>query len=205
MIKRDLRKELSACYNPKAGRVDVLQIPGFSVFMLDGAGNPNTTPAFQEATSALYSLSYTLKFAVKASLQIDYPVLPLEGLWWTPDMSTFSLEKKDEWLWSLFIVQPDFVTSEMVEDARSQAMKKRPNPFLADIRFTVYDEGLCAQTMHLGLYAAEAPTMQMLHQYIIDNGFAFNGKHHEIYLSDPRRTAPEKIKTILRQPIRRLE
>jgi hypothetical protein len=133
--------------------------------------------------------------------------MPLEGLWWTPDMSEFSLEDKDRWLWTMIIAQPPEVTTAIFEQARTQAQRKKSSPALARLRLEEFHEGLAAQIMHLGPYAAEGPTIARLHAFIHEQGYAFDGrqqKHHEIYLSDPGRTAPEKIKTVIRQPMTRL-
>jgi len=139
----------------------------------------------------------------KGSEAIDYAVMPLEGLWWVGDMSTFSMQNKEAWQWIAMIMQPDFVSADLVKQAIDQASKKKELPALVKLRFENFYEGLSAQIMHLGPYAAEAPTIEKLHGFIESNGYRINGKHHEIYLSDPRKSAPEKIKTVIRQPIAR--
>ena len=170
--------------------------------MVDGAGDPNLSQAYQDAVAALFSLSYTLKFmAKKAAPGIDYGVMPLEGLWWTVDRAAFSPERKDLWQWTALIMQPDFISAAMVDRARVELQRRKDLPALADVRFGPLAEGTAAQILHIGPYAAEQPTIAKLHQYINDNGYQPSGKHHEIYLSDPRKAAPEKLKTIIRQPI----
>ncbi|MFN8492738.1 MAG: GyrI-like domain-containing protein [Caldilineaceae bacterium] len=202
MTKLDFKKDLKHLYNPSAKQCVLLDVPPMNFLMLDGAGNPNTAPAFAEATETLYSVSYTLKFMVKKGEQaVDYAVAPLEGLWWAEDMAEFSIERKDDWLWTLLIRQPEFITPALVETAQAEAARKKTLPALPQLRFETYQEGLAAQIMHIGPFATEGPTIAKLHQFIADSGYALHGKHHEIYLSDPRRTAPEKMKTVIRQPV----
>lgn len=203
MPKLDFKKDMKQLYNPSAKQCVLIDVPPMNFLMLDGAGNPNTAPAFAEATETLYSVAYTLKFIVKKSeTDVDYTVAPLEGLWWTEDMAEFSVERKDDWLWTLLIMQPEFVTPAMVEGAKAEAARKKTLPALARLRFERYQEGTVAQIMHIGPYAAEGPTVAKLHQFIAESGYALHGKHHEIYLSDPRRAAPEKMKTVIRQPVK---
>jgi hypothetical protein len=133
---------------------------------------------------------------------MDYAVMPLEGLWWAEDMTQFSVENKSNWLWTLMIMQPPFITTEQVEAAKAQAAKKKTLPALPALHFGSFAEGQSAQIMHIGPFSAEGPTVEKLHTFIIENGYVFNGKHHEIYLSDFNRTAPEKMKTVIRQPVR---
>ena len=138
---------------------------------------------------------------VKRASGIDYAVMPLEGLWWTPDMAQFSLDDKDSWLWTMLIMQPDHVTPELVEAARTEVMRKKALPALDRLRLARYHEGLSVQTLYLGAYADEGPTIAAMHRFISEERYTLNGKHHEIYLSDFRRTAPEKLKTVIRQPV----
>ena len=205
MIKIDLRKELKHLYAPPAHEFTLVDVPPLPFLMVDGTGNPNDSLAFQEAMQALYGMAYTLKFAGKKQLGVDYPVMALEGLWWTKDMAEFSLQAEDEWLWPLMILQPACITAEMVEAARTELARKKELPALPRLRFETYHEGLSVQIMYYGAYAAEGPTIARMHQFIRDHGYAFNGKHHEIYQGDPRRTAPEKLRTILRQPVRKFQ
>ena len=171
--------------------------------MIDGHGDPNVTPLYQEAVEGLFSLAYTLKFALKKAGGVDYGVLPAEGLWWVEDMAAFSLEDKAAWEWTMMIAQPEFVTAEWVERARAEAFKKKGLPALERIRFETNAEGTAAQMMHIGPYADEGPNIARLHAFIAEQGGRLRGKHHEIYLSDVRRTAPEKLRTVIRQPFER--
>ncbi len=205
-MKADLRKELKNLYNAPVKEPVILQVPVMNFLMADGEGNPNTSPRFQELTETLFSVSYTLKFMVKKGEQEpDYAVMPLEGLWWTDDWSAFSLDKKDLWQWTIMIMQPHFISQEMVDAAISQVKKKKGLPGLDSLRLSSYDEGLSAQVMHVGPYAEEGPTVAGLHRFIMDSGYTPAGKHHEIYLSNPRLMAPEKLKTIIRQPVKKAE
>ena len=202
----DLRKQLKHLYQPSAKKFSIVDVPHMQFLMIDGAGNPNTSQDFKDAMEALYGLSYTLKFGVKlgkyGKQKYDYPVMALEGLWWMDDMREFSPDRKDEWKWTVMIMQPDFITPDLVALARADLIKKK-NPIAAPkIRFESFHEGLSAQIMYIGPFADEGPTIQRLHDFIVEGGHQRRGKHHEIYLSDPRRTAPEKFKTVIRQPMR---
>jgi len=201
MTKLDLKRELAHLYNPSAKEVSVVDVPPLNFIMLDGAGDPNTAVEYHQALEALYSLAYTIKFACKKQLDTDYVVPPLEGLWWTPNMAEFSMDAKEAWQWTMMIMQPAPVTAELVAASLAEAQRKKPSPALDKIRFEAYHEGLCVQIMHIGPYEAEAPTIARLHAYAADHGYALAGKHHEIYLGDPRRTTPDKLKTVLRQPV----
>jgi hypothetical protein len=173
--------------------------------MIDGEGDPNT-PVFAEATEALYPLAYTIKFASKRELGRDYVVPPLEGLWWADDMAAFTARRdKSRWSWTLLIMQPEWIEASLVEASRRTVEAKGAPTRLHDIRFATLDEGLCVQTLHVGSFDDEAPVLARLHdEFIPANGLRMTGHHHEIYLSDPRRTAPEKLRTILRQPVERV-
>ena len=194
-------EEFKRLYSPSAKECVLLEVPSMQFLMVDGKGDPNTSQEYQQAIEALYSLSYTLKFMLKKSGGPDFKVVPLEGLWWT-EGEGFDMANKDAWLWTAMIRQPDFVTAAMVEEASAQANAKRELPALPRTRFESFDEGMSAQIMHIGPYADEGPTIERLHAFIREQGFELSGKHHEIYLGDPRRTAPEKLKTVLRQPAR---
>lgn len=202
MTKTDFKKELKHLYNPSAKEVVIVDVPKVNFLMIDGAGDPNTAQEFEDAVEALYAVSYALKFMIKREKQIDYIVMPLEGLWWVDDMTQFSMENKDIWKWTQMIMQPEFVTIDLVEKALEQAEKKKNPPALSKIRFESLHEGLSAQIMHLGPYSAEGPTIEKLHNFIRENGYEPRGKHHEIYLSDPRKSAPEKMRTVIRQPMK---
>lgn len=201
----DLRKRLAKLYAPSGKEFSLVEVPPLNFLMVDGHGDPNHAPAYGEAIQALYSLAYTLKFTIKRELSADFRVMPLEGLWWTEDMADFSVDNKDAWDWTAMIAQPEMVTPERFEAARAEVAKKKRLPALAKVRLETYAEGLSVQIMHLGPYAAEAPTIARLHgTFLPENGLGPAGKHHEIYLSDPGRTAQEKLKTIIRQPVRRM-
>jgi hypothetical protein len=206
MITLDLRKQFKHLYQPSAKKFSIVDVPPMNFLMIDGTGNPNTSQAYRDALEALYGLSYTLKFGVKlgkyGKKKYDYPVMALEGLWWMDDMREFSDARKDEWKWTMMVMQPDIITPDLVELARTDLIEKK-NPVAASkIRFESYHEGLSAQIMYFGPYADEGPTIQRLHDFIHESGHQLRGKHHEIYLGDPRRTAPEKLKTVIRQPMK---
>lgn len=201
MDKLDLKKELGAMYRQPAGKITVVEVPQQQYLMVDGFGDPNHSQLFQDAIEALFGLSYTIKFMLKKQGRQDYGVMPLEGLWWTEDMAAFSVGKRDEWLWTLMILQPSFITNNDVEEARKQLMAKKEVILLPKVRLETMNEGTCAQILHVGPFSEEPPTIERLHQYIKDNGYSLRGKHREVYLSDMRRTAPEKLKTIIRQPV----
>ncbi len=202
MKKIDFKKELKHLYKPSAKKVEFVEVPEMNFFMIDGKGDPNIAKEFSDAVEALYSLSYTIKFMIKkGKQQIDYGVLPLEGLWWVDDMRKFSSDNKDEWKWTVMIMQPEFITQEIVDEAIEKVKAKKDLPALVKIRFEKFNEGKVAQTLHIGPFSEEGPTIEKLHGFIQENGYKLSGKHHEIYLSDIRRAAPEKWKTIIRQPI----
>ncbi|WP_457593969.1 GyrI-like domain-containing protein [Hydrogenimonas sp.] len=202
MEKIDYKKELKHLYMPSAKKVEVVDVPTMNFLMIDGEGDPNRSESFQDAIEVLYPLSYTLKFMVKkGEIGIDYRVMPLEGLWWADDMSSFSAGNKDEWKWTLMIMQPDFITKAMVQEAMEEVKTKKDPVSLPMVRFESFSEGKAAQIMHIGPFSEEGPTIEKVHSFIEENGSRRRGRHHEIYLSDMRRTAPEKWKTIIRQPI----
>jgi hypothetical protein len=203
VIKIDLKKEWKHLYNPSNKEPVIVDVPSMNFLMLDGHGDPNTSQTFQDAMSTLYPLAYGLKFAVKKTQEIDYKVMPPEGLWWVPDMAEFSPDRKDDWLWTLMIMQPVYVTSQLVEEIRAQVVKKKNPPLIDEVRFEPYYEGAAVQLMHIGPYADEAPNITRMHAFAKEHGYQLTGKHHEIYLSDVNRTAPERLKTILRQPIQK--
>ena len=202
MDKIDLSKQLAFLWKASAKKPAMVDVPPMNFLMADGAGNPDTADAFQQSIEALYSLAYTMKFTIKKGRGIDFRVLPIEGLWWADSPEAFVAGRKDEWQWTLMIVQPDVVTPADVEAAREAVRARRPVPALDRVRFERFAEGRAAQILHVGPYAGERPTLERLHAFIRDEGGEPAGKHHEIYLSDPRRTAPERLRTILRQPVR---
>jgi hypothetical protein len=197
----DLRRERPALYSATRtpAFVDVPELP---YLMIDGHGDPNTAPGYGRAVQALYSVAYTIRFALTRRLEpVDAPVMPLEGLWWTADMAAFSTDDKSAWDWTLLIAVPDLVTAGLVDDARTAAARKHPAAPLDGVRLDRLAEGRCAQVLHVGPYREEGPTVAALHAFITEQGCALGGKHHEIYLGDPRRSAPEKLRTIVRQPL----
>jgi hypothetical protein len=202
MGKIDYKKELSVLYKASAKAPHVVDVPEMNFFMVDGQGDPNDSQEFTDAVEALYGLSYTLKFAIKKGpTAVDYGVPPLEGLWWADDMSVFTSGCKADWKWTLMIMQPEFVTLDLVDDAIEQVRAKKDPAALSKVRFKTFAEGLGAQILHVGPYSEEGPTIEKLHAFIQDSGHELTGKHHEIYLGDPRRAAPEKLRTIIRQPM----
>ena len=181
-----------------------VNVPAMTFLMIDGVGDPNTATAYRDAIAALYGLAYPLKFALKKTTGVDYRVAPLEGLWWADDMAEFSAERKGNWRWTMMIAQPPAVTPALVDTIRAEVRRKKALPALDQVRLESFAEGRAAQVLYLGPYAAEGPTIERLHHFIHEHGERFDGrrqKHHEIYLSDPRRAKPERLKTIIRQPI----
>lgn len=204
MRKIDFKKDLKHLYNASAKEVSIIDVPPMNFLMVDGEGDPNKVEGFKDAIEVLFTISYTLKFMIKRSdLAIDYGVLPLEGLWWSDDINDFRRQNKDKWKWTLMIMQPEYVTRESFRQARDIVKKKKDPEALEKVRFDSCFESLAAQIMHRGLFSEEGPTIDKLHDHIKLNGYLFTGKHHEIYLSDIRRAAPEKWRTIVRQPIRK--
>jgi hypothetical protein len=201
MDKVDLKKELKSLYNPTAKEVTAIDVPAMNFLAIDGEGSP-ASQQYREAVEALFSVSYQLKFMVKKGRGIDYAVMPLEGLWWVDDMAQYASKSRDEWKWTAMIMQPKYVTAEDVKQAIEQTGKKKNLPALPKLRFESFQEGKAAQIMYTGPFADEGPTIQKIHSYIQKSNHALSGKHHEIYLNDPSRTAPEKLKTILRQPMK---
>src|SRR5690349_11956039 len=200
--KVDLKTEIAA-YRARRGRFDVVEVPELRYLMVDGHGDPNTGAAFGEATGALYPLAYAMKFFSKRTLGRDFVVMPLEGLWWAEDMASFTAARdKSRWDWTLMIMMPDWITEQMFRELREQVDARKPARRLDDVRFEVLSEGRGVQTLHVGSYDDEAEVLARMHHEVIpEGGFRMTGKHHEIYLSDARRVAPEKLRTILRQPV----
>ncbi|MCG6114799.1 MAG: GyrI-like domain-containing protein [Mesorhizobium sp.] len=204
MEKIDFKKTLKALYQPPAGRFSLVEVPRLTFVRVDGQGDPNVAPAYVNAVQWLYSVSYTLKFMSKKEQARDYTVPPLEGLWWADDMNSFLTRDKAAWSWTMMILQPDWITPAMFQAAIDKAGQKLGDA-PASLRLEDYEEGLSVQTLHVGSYDNEGPVLRRLHEeYLPENGLTETGHHHEIYLSDPRKVAPEKLKTILRQPVRRL-
>ena len=202
MAKIDYKMQLKHLYRPSAKKVEIVEVPQMNFLMVDGEGDPNTSQSFSDAIEALYPVSYTLKFMVKkGDTGVDYGVLPLEALWWADNMTAFSTGNKAAWKWTLMIMQPEFITLKMVNEALDEVERKKRPVSLPLVRFETFKEGKAAQIMHIGPFADEGPTVEKVHCFIEDSGSRRIGKHHEIYLSDIRRAAPEKWKTIIRQPM----
>lgn len=207
----DLKKEYKYLYQPSAKKVEIVKVPRLQFAMIDGAiekgYEPGNSRAFQEATQALYGISYTLKFMLKKrkTNAIDYPVMALEGLWWVED-GIFDITVKDNWFYTLMIMQPDVITKDLFDEGMEQVRKKRgDSPALSKLQLADYEEGLCVQTMHIGPYAIEPATIERMRAFAQENGYrdlvGSGGKHHEIYLGDPRKADPAKLKTVLRHPV----
>lgn len=201
MAALDLKKTWPHLYAPSAKTATLVQVPPLHCLMFDGTGDPNTAPTYPIAIQTLYTLAYTLKFALKREQGYDYAVMPLEGLWWADDMTQFRTDQRENWRWTMLIVQPEEVTAERFAAACTTATKKIDAATIAQVRLEIYAEGLSAQILHRGPYAAEAPTIAALHTFIETQGYLRTGKHHEIYLKNPQRTRPEQLLTVLRQPI----
>lgn len=203
MQKVDFKKTLSKLYDPKnISEWGVIDVPEMKFLMVDGEGDPNIADDYRDAVEALYSVSYALKFMSKRELGKDYTVSALEGLWHAEDMSIFMKKKKDEYKWTMMIMQPDWIDETMVASGIAQAKEKKNPVALSKLYFKSYAEGSALQLLHVGSYDDEAPKLMHLHDtFMPDNGYTFNGLHHEIYLSDPRKVSSDKLKTILRQPI----
>jgi hypothetical protein len=199
--KIDYKKELKELYRPSTKRPVIVDVPNMRFLMVDGKGDPNTAMEYQDAIEALYSVSYTLKFKVKTLGLLNYVVMPLEGLWWLEGSKEIDMTRKDDWSWTAMIMQPDVITKSHFESSIEEVREKRNPPALTKVRLEEYHEGLSVQIMYIGPYSEEAPTIKSLHSFAEEEGYTRRGKHHEIYLGDPRRTAPEKLKTVIRQPV----
>ncbi|GGS33165.1 GyrI-like domain-containing protein [Actinokineospora fastidiosa] len=201
--KYDIKKAHKDLYSPSSRDFTVVEVPELRYIAVDGRGDPNTSPAYANAVEALYTVAYTAKFAAKATGR-DFVVGPLEGLWRADDPSMFTARRKESWQWTMLISMPAWITDDMVHSAIDTAARKKDLPALGDVRPLTLAEGTCVQILHIGPYDDETPTLDRLHnRFLPENGLTFNGDHHEIYLSDARRTPPEKLRTVLRQPVRR--
>lgn len=202
MDKYDIKKAHRTLYSPPSTEFTVVDVPELRYLAVDGRGDPNSSPAYASAIEALYGVAYAVKFASKNDLGADFVVGPLEGLWRADDPAVFVKRRKEVWEWTMMISQPDWITGEIVQSAVDNLAKKKDNAALAGLKLRTVVEGTCVQILHLGSYDDETPTLDRLHNhYLPGNGLTFNGDHHEIYLSDARRTAPAKLRTILRQPV----
>lgn len=204
MAKLDLRKQYKELFQADL-QPHLLTVPPLRYLCLDGRGDPNRSPDFAAAMQALYALAYALKFAVKKSNPAhDFTVMALEAQWWSEDPNAFSLEKRDTWLWRAVILQPDWITPDLLEPVRADVLKKKPE--IAAALHLAYldtiDEGRCAQILHTGPYSTESTTIDALNAFIEAQGLHKTGRHHEIYLSGTGRSEPERTQTIIRQPVK---
>lgn len=207
--KYDVKRAFRELYAPSAKEFTIVDVPPMRYLAVDGHGDPNTAASYRDAVEALFGVAYTVKFAGKRALGRDVVVAPLEGLWWSEDMGAFVARDKGAWSWTMLIAQPDWIDEDAVADAVAEVQAKRaragdpPNPALDVLRLEHLHEGRSAQILHVGSYDDEAPTLARLHdEWMPQHGLTFNGPHHEVYLTDARRTAPEKLRTVLRQPVR---
>lgn len=198
----DFKTDPAMFYNATAKSVQVVDVPPRHYLMIDGTGDPNTSGAYKAAVEALYTVAYTLRAALKAGTGIAYTVMPLEGLWQVREGGDF--DDRADWLWTMMIFQPDGVTAELFAQAKLAARKKKPElaATIDAMRLERLHEGLSVQILHVGPYATEPETLAKIMAFCEANGYLQNGRHHEIYLSDPRKITPEKMKTILREPVR---
>jgi hypothetical protein len=202
MEKIDFKKSLPDLYRSPADRFVSVDVPTMQFVKVDGKGDPNAAPAYKLAIEWLYAVSYAMKFAAKTAKGKDYVVPPLEGLWWADDPADFVARRKERWCWTMMIMVPEFIDRPLFEAAVEKAKKKLGTP-PASLRLEILNEGRALQILHVGSYDDEGPTLAKLHdEEMPARGLAFAGPHHEIYLSDPRRTEPAKLRTILRQPVR---
>ncbi|MFX1556229.1 MAG: GyrI-like domain-containing protein [Promethearchaeota archaeon] len=202
--KIDFKKTMKELYQPSSKEVVNVKVPSMQFLMIDGIGSPGDAQEYLDALATLYPVAFKIKFLSKANGK-DYVVAPLEGLWWADNMSDFTEGKRDKWKWTMMIMQPNWITKEMVYETIKVTKKNKPELLggIKKLRFEKYNEGKCAQIMHIGPYSEEGPTVKKVHDFIEKQNGKFDGhvqKHHEIYLSDPRRAKPENMKTIIRQP-----
>jgi len=202
-VKVDFKKTLKEFYQPSSKEVVLVEVPEMQFLMIDGIGSPGDSKEYQDALAVLYPIAFKTKFLSKAKGK-DYVVPPLEGLWWADNMNDFTEGNRDKWKWTMMIMQPDWINPEMINEAIKITNEKKPelSELLSKLRFERYREGRAAQIMHIGPYSEEGPTVQKVHDFIQKEGGKFDGhrrKHHEIYLSDPRKANPSTMKTVLRQ------
>jgi hypothetical protein len=200
--KIDIRKELKQIYSPSAKEPELVKVPTFNFLMIDGEGAPESQQ-FQEAVQAIYSTAYTIKFVFKFDKKIDFPVMALEGLWWLKQGAPFQIGKRDDWCWTVMILQPKIVTKTMLTKVIRKIKEKKELPGIDKIRLEPFNEGLSVQMLHIGPYADEPVTMQKIEEFSVERGLTASGKHHEIYMSDPRRVKQENMKTILRHAVKK--
>jgi hypothetical protein len=204
-VKADFKRQIGT-YSAARGRFDVVTVPAMQFLMVDGHGDPNTSTAYGDALRTIYPVAYRLKFLSRNELGRDYAVMPLEALWWSDDMASFTTARdKSRWDWTLMNMVPDWVEPAHLDAARNAVRRKGGAPALDALRLTTYDEGLAVQTLHIGSYDDEAPVLEAMHDDVIPaQSLRVTGKHHEVYLNDPRRTAVTRLRTILRQPVARV-
>ncbi len=201
MQKTDYKKVLGSLYRPSVKKVEELTVPTMAYLMIDGQGDPNTTPAYTAAVEALFSVSYTAKFALKrADPTRDFTVMPLEGLWWADDLAAFESNDRTHWKWTMMIMQPPTMDARIIAESIASVGQKKTLTALDELRLENFTEGRCAQILHIGPFSEEGPTIQRVHDFILARG-TLTGKHHEIYLSDIRRANPKNWRTIIRQPM----
>lgn len=202
MEKIDFKKSMREFYSAPCGTFVEICVPLMRFICIDGCGDPNTVAKYQQAVQWLYSVSYAAKFAAKSQLGKDYIIPPLEGLWWATNPEDFVARRKHKWSWAMMIMMPQFVDEVLVDAAIAKTRTKLGDP-PPSLRIQTLEEGRCFQTLHVGSYDDEGPILAMLHNEIMPSlGLTFSGAHHEIYLSDPRKTPPARLKTILRQPVK---
>ncbi|WP_460544595.1 GyrI-like domain-containing protein [Glycomyces halotolerans] len=205
MTAYDIKCAYAALYAPKRAGWEVLEVPELRFIAVDGRGDPNTADEYRRAVEALYAVAYTMKFASKRAGR-DFVVGPLEGLWWSEDWRAFASGQKDRWEWTMMISLPEWIGGDAVEEAKAAASAKKGLPAIASVYRKDLAEGLCAQVLHIGPYDDEAPVLEELHErFLPDGGLEPTGTHHEVYLGDPRKAAPERLRTVLRQPVRKRE
>ncbi len=202
--KIDFKKTMKEFYQPNPKEVVLVDVPEMQFLMIDGMGSPGDSKEYQDALATLYPVAFKTKFLSKAKDK-DYVVPPLEGLWWADNMADFTEGNRDKWKWTMMIMQPDWITQDMINESISITKEKKPelSELLPKLRLERYKEGKAAQIMHIGPYSEEGPTVQKVHDFIKKEGGTFEGhehKHHEIYLSDPRKANPTRMKTVIRQP-----
>jgi hypothetical protein len=202
--KVDFKKSMKNLYQPSAKEVVIVNVPEMQFLMIDGIGSPGDSKEYQDALATLYPVAFKTKFLSKTKGK-DYVVPPLEGLWWADNMEDYRSGNRDKWKWTMMIRQPDWITKELIKEAIQITKKNKPelSELLDIVRLESYAEGQCAQIMHLGPFSEEGPTVDKVHNFIKDQKGKYDGlnqKHHEIYLSDPRRAKPENMKTVIRQP-----
>ena len=201
MSKIDFKKEWKHLYHPSSKKVNLVDVPAMQFVAIDGVGDPNNSQSFRQATEALYGMAFTIKFSAKEEGQ-DFTVMPLEALWWMKNGTTLDIQRKSEWLWTVMIMLPDFVTPDIFDQAKEKLKNKKNPAALSLLRLDKPEEKKAITIMHIGPYNAEGPTLAKMYAFARENDLTLAGKHHEIYLSDPRRTAPEKLKTVLRHPVK---